>query len=384
MKIILAPDSFKESLSSIGVVEAMERGIRRIASQAVIDKIPLADGGEGTLEALIASTSGSIRPMRVTGPMGEKTDAFFGLLGDGKTGVVEMASASGLMLVPKGERNPMTATSFGTGELLRAALERSLRKIIVCIGGSATSDCGTGMIQALGAKFYRKDASEISEPMNGGLMGEASRIDTSGLLPGLLKSLVLVACDVQNPLLGQTGAVRMYSRQKGADEKQLDLLETNMEHMAGVFEKEADKPIRNIPGTGAAGGLAVPLIAFAKAELQSGIRLVLEACGFAERIRKADLILTGEGCVDQQTAFGKTIRGVAAEARKQSVPVVALAGSIEKGAENLYDLGLTSMFSICTCPMALEQSIQNAASLIEDTAERVVRLFMTNCNNSRH
>ena len=375
MKIVVAPDSFKDSLSAVQACEAIERGIRKGIPRADIVKIPLADGGEGTLEALVNSTGGTTVSLRVTGPLGNPLNARFGILGDGDTAVVEMAQASGLMLVPTADRNPVLTTSYGTGELIRAALERSSRRIIVCIGGSATTDCGTGMAQALGIRFLRTDGTEISTPMCGGLMAEAERIDVSGMHPAVPKTKFLVACDVQNPLLGEKGAVMVYSRQKGADDGQLALLENNMRHLIGIVEKTVNRSLRDIPGTGAAGGLAVPLIAFANAELRSGIRLVLEASRFPERIQGADLILTGEGQVDGQTAFGKTIRGVADEAGRQSIPVVVLAGSIKSGAETLYTHGVVSMFSICSGPMTLDQAVRNAGPLIEDAAERIIRLY---------
>ena len=377
MKIVLAPDSFKDSLPAAEICKAMERGVRRVLPSAQTEALPLADGGEGTLDALTASTGGTAFPVRTTGPLGEAVDSRFAVLGDGKTAVVEMANASGLMLVPVKRRNPLAATSYGTGELIRAAVGRGPKKIIVCIGGSATSDCGTGMAQALGIRFFRADGTEIGGPLNGSSMGEAERLDASGLDSRMRNVEIVVACDVQNPLLGENGAVMVYSRQKGANDGQMAVLEKNMERIIGVVEKASRRSIRKLPGTGAAGGLAVPLIAFAGARLVPGIRLVLEAVRFSARIRDADLILTGEGKIDGQTLHGKTVRGVAEEGKKQNKPVIALAGCVEKGAEALHAIGVTSMFPICPGPVPLQHALQNAGEFVADTTERVIRLFIS-------
>jgi glycerate kinase len=377
LKIVLAPDSFKDCLSAAEVCGFMAQGIRRLLPDADVDLLPVADGGEGTLDALSAATGGKTMPVRVTGPLGTPVDSRFAVLGDGRTAVVEMAAASGLMLVPKEKRNPLRTTTYGTGELIRSALDFGAVSLIVCAGGSATTDCGTGMAQALGIRFFRMDEREIREPMTGAAMGEAAFMDASGLHHGALGAQIRVACDVKSPLLGPAGAAMLYSRQKGADEEQAALLERNMEKIAGLIEKTAGRPLRGIPGTGAAGGLALPLIAFAGAELRSGIDLVLKAAGFSERILGADMILTGEGKVDGQTLNGKTVLGVAREAKKRGIPVAALAGVIEGGAEGLFDSGITHMESICPEGMSSDQCIGNAGQLIMDAAERFMRQWIS-------
>jgi len=373
MKIVVAPDSFKGSLSAAEICEAMERGIKRALPEAEVVKIPMADGGEGTVQALVSSTGGHLEKVTVVGPLGEPVEAAYGILGDGETAVIEMAAASGLPLVPVAKRNPVLTTTFGTGQLMRAALARGCRRLIVGIGGSATTDCGTGMAQALGVRFLRSDGSEITDYMCGGLMAEVASIDLSGRLPELLSATVTVACDVDNPLLGPRGAVMTYSRQKGATDEQLALLEANMTHFIAVAEKTIGRSVRDVPGAGAAGGLGAGLIAFANATLRPGVSIVLEASHFAERIKGASFVLTGEGKVDFQTAYGKTISGVAAEAKKQGIPVIVLAGAVEDRAENLYERGVASLFSTCPAPITLEEAMAQAAVLVEKGAERIVR-----------
>jgi len=375
MQIVLAPDSFKNSLSANDVCLAMELGIKKVVPTAKIRKIPMADGGEGTVQALVASTGGTLKKAKVTGPLGQPVTATFGILGDGKTAVIEMAEASGLPLVPPDKRNPLKTTTYGTGQLILEALKSGCQKFIIGIGGSATTDCGTGMAQALGIRFYRHDGSEIKDYMCGELMGKVAKIDLADV-PSLLKdSVIVAACDVENPLLGEHGVVMVYSRQKGATDEQLQILENNMAHIIGIIEKTIGKQIRHIPGSGAAGGLGAGLIAFANATLKPGIQIVLDACRFSKRIWGASLILTGEGKIDFQTAYGKTISGVLQEASRQSIPVIAIAGSIEEGAENLYQLGLTSMFSICSGPISLQEAMGKTSHLIETTTERIIRLW---------
>jgi glycerate kinase len=373
MKIVAAPDSFKGSLSAAEIGEAMEAGILKVFPAAEVVKIPMADGGEGTVSALVAATGGRLERVAVKGPLGETVEAGYGILGGQLTAVIEMAAASGLPLVPAGKRNPLKTTTFGTGQLMRAALEKGCRKLIIGIGGSATTDCGTGMAQALGVRFLRADGTAIDQPMCGELLAEVEKIDLTGLHPLVASSQITAACDVDNPLLGPRGAVRVYSRQKGANDQQLELLEKNMEHSIAVIEETLGRSIRTIPGTGAAGGLGAGLIAFAGATLQPGVELVLEASAFREKIRGAQLIFTGEGRVDFQTAFGKTISGVVKEAARQNIPVIVVAGSVRDEAENLYAAGVSSLFSICPGPMSKEQAMNNTPHLMAKAVERILR-----------
>lgn len=376
MKIVIAPDSFKDSLSALAACEAMARGVLKAAPHAEIVRMPIADGGEGTVRTLVGAAGGRIETERVTGPLGEPVDAEYGVLGDGVTAIIEMAAASGLEKVPRDRRNPMRTTTFGTGELILGAAERGFRKLIVGIGGSATTDCGAGAAQALGVKFFRENGGEIREPMTGALMPEVFGVDVAGIPQGVLDSEILVACDVANVLLGERGAVYTYGRQKGASDGELVLLEKGMAHLIGLIERGTGRNVRGIPGTGAAGGIGAGLMAFFNACLTCGIDLILQACRFEEKIAGADLVLTGEGQVDAQTASGKAVLGMARIAKRHSVPVVVLAGRVEKGIERLYSEGVTSIFSICPGPMPLDRAMEEAGELIQDTAENVIRLFV--------
>jgi len=379
MKIVLAPDSFKGSLNAEEVCAALRTGLTRVVSDAEIVAVPMADGGEGTTEALIAATGGERLAVDATGPLpGDRprVTGTLGLLNGGRTAVLEMACVSGLPLVPEEKRDPLHTTSYGTGQLIRAALETGARHVIVGVGGSATCDLGAGMAQALGIRFLRADGREIVEPMTGALLAEVARVERSGLHAAVENSRIEVACDVDNPLLGPLGCAAVYGPQKGATPQVVALLETNLAHAAALIEQSVGRQFRDLPGGGAAGGLAAGLLAFLGAELRPGIDLVLQASGLAGKVRGADLLLTGEGRIDHQTAMGKTISGVARVGREAGVPVVAIVGAIGDGVENLYPLGVTSMFSLAPGPISLEQAMRDGGSLIADAAERVLRLFL--------
>ena len=380
MKIVLAPDSFKGSLNAKEVCEALRTGVTRVMPEAEIVAVPMADGGEGTTEALIAATGGRRLSVDATGPLPAdrpRVTGVIGLLNGGRTAVLEMASVSGLPLVPEDQRNPLRTTSYGTGELIRAALETGARHVIVGVGGSATCDLGAGMAQALGIKFLRADGGEILEPMTGALLAEVARVDRSGLHPAVEKSRIEVACDVDNPLLGPLGCAAVYGPQKGATPEVVAVLEKNLEHAVTVVEAATARQVRDEKGAGAAGGLAAGLLAFLGAELRPGIDLVLQASELGSKVRGADLLLTGEGRIDDQTAMGKTISGVARVAREAGVPVVAIVGAIGDGVENLYPLGVTSMFSLAPGPISLKEAMRDGGRLIANTAERVTRLFVS-------
>ena len=361
-------------MSAAEAADAIERGVLSVYSDATTIKIPMADGGEGTVDALVASTNGRIVEKEATNPLGVPIKGKYGILGDEKTAVIEMASVSGLPLVPENKRNPLNTTTYGTGELIADALNAGCRNLIIGIGGSATNDCGTGMAQALGIKFLRPNGTEITQPMCGGLLTEIEKIDTTQIHPAVTESFITVACDVDNPLLGQKGCAHVYAPQKGATPEIVEKLENDMQKFADVLENETGRNVRNYPGAGAAGGLGAGLMAFLKAELKPGIELVLKASDFAHRIKGADLILTGEGKLDYQTAYGKTISGICSVAKKQGIPVIAFAGTIEP-APNLYDMGLKSYFSICDGPKSLEQAMKDAPVLLENITERVMRIL---------
>jgi glycerate kinase len=374
MWVVIAPDKFKGSLTAWEAAEAMARGVIRAAPGASIDRVPMADGGEGTVEALVAATDGSYREARVTGPLGEPVVARFGLLGDGRTAALEMAAASGLVLVPFERRDPWIATTRGTGELLLAAIAAGARRVIVGIGGSATNDGGAGLGQALGYRLLDDEGREL-EP-GGGSLGRLARSDPSGRRPELNGVEVAVACDVTNPLCGPRGASAVYGPQKGATPAMVEALDANLAHLAAIVARDLGVDIRDLPGSGAAGGLGGGLVAFASGRLQPGVDLVIDAVDLARRLEGADLCLTGEGALDEQSAFGKTAVGVARLARSLGCPTLALAGTIGTGAEAVLDQGINAYFSICDGPMSLDQAIARAAALLERATEQAVRAYL--------
>lgn len=373
MRIVVAPDSFKGSLTALQVAEAVEEGIRRVVPDAEIIKVPMADGGEGTVQSLVDATGGRIVRRKVTGPLGEEVEAQFGILGDGVTAAIEMASASGLPLVPPDKRNPMVTTTYGTGELISAALDMGCRRFIIGIGGSATNDGGAGMAQALGVKLLDGEGRQI--PFGGGGLLKLERIDMSGLDPRIRGSKVVVACDVDNPLTGPRGAARVYSPQKGATPEMVELLDRALERFAEVIKRDLGKDVRDVPGAGAAGGLGAGLMAFLDAELRSGVDIVIEAVGLEGKMRGADLVVTGEGEIDSQTVFGKTPIGVAKLAKKFGIPVVAIAGGISDDASVVYRHGIDAMMSIVPGPISLDEAISRGAELVADASERLMRLI---------
>lgn len=372
MHIVIAPDSFKECLSATQVAIAISEGIKKIVPEAKIISIPMADGGEGTVEALVSATGGKIVNIPSLDPLNRPVQSFYGILGDGKTAVIEMAAASGIELISNEERNPLITTTYGTGLLLKAALDSGYTNIILGIGGSATNDGGAGMAQALGFGLHDKNGNSIGR--GGGSLGELHSITHSNVHPLLSEVNITVACDVKNPLLGASGATTVYGPQKGATSEMLEELEKNMAHFAGILQQEFGMNFADIPGSGASGGLGAGLLAFCKARLVSGFDLVAELTNLEKHIGQASLIFTGEGKIDSQTAFGKTISGVAKLAKKQQVPVVALAGRIEDDLTELYNQGVTSVFSIGNKPMSLEESKANAYQLLMATSEQIMRL----------
>ncbi len=376
MKIVVAPDSFKESLSAVLVAEAIERGVRRAAPDCRVEKIPVADGGEGTVEVLVGATGGGFVKETVTGPLGGAVVASYGILGhrSPKTAVIEMAAASGLPLVPSEKRNPLLATTYGTGELIRSALDRGAREIVIGIGGSATVDGGAGMAQALGARLLDSEGRDL--PFGGGALGQLTRIDMSRLDTRIASTKIEVACDVQNPLAGETGAAHVYGPQKGATPEMVLALDANLAHFAEIVARDLGVRIADMPGAGAAGGLGGGLVAFLGAHLRPGFDIVADIVRLDERLCGADLVITGEGRMDGQSIFGKAPVGVAGRAKKSGVPVVAIVGSLGEGWEKVLDHGIDACFSITQGPMSLAEAIARAPILIERTAEQVVRLFL--------
>lgn len=374
MKIVIAPDSFKESADAVTVADAIARGVRRAAPEAQIDTCPMADGGQGLVAAMVAATGGTTRTVEVAGPLFEPVQATFGLLGDRQTAVVEMAAASGLMLVPPPMRNPLRTTTYGTGQLILAALDLGVKRVIVGIGGSATNDGGAGMAQAIGVQFFDAKNNLLPAGLSGGQLDRIARIDVSRRDTRLNAVELLAACDVTNPLIGASGASAIYGPQKGATAEMVATLDANLSHLASLVECYLGKTIANLAGAGAAGGLGGGLVAFAGARLERGIELVIAATKLADRLRGADLCITGEGRLDSQSLYGKTAIGVSRLARSLKVPAIAIVGSaVEPGATQAKRECLDDYFVIRAPGMSLEESMRRTAELLEQTAERAIR-----------
>lgn len=371
--IVLAPDSFKESMTAQEACAAMERGIRKADPDITCIRAPMADGGEGTMQALVDGTGGTVYSAKVTGPLGHEVNASYGITGDGLTGVLEMASASGLELVPPAQRNPLLTTTYGTGQLIKACLDHGVDRLLIGIGGSATNDGGAGMVQALGGRLLDERGREIGR--GGGALAGLHVIDLTGLDPRLKRARVDVACDVVNPLCGENGASRVFGPQKGAGPEAAAQLDDGLRHYAAVIKAQLGRDIADVPGSGAAGGLGAGLMAFLGGRLNSGAGLVVEYTRLEEKIRRADMVWTGEGRIDAQTRYGKTPLGVAEAAKRHGRPVVAFAGMIGQGAEELYSHGIDAMFSIVPGAMALEEALTMGPVFLEQAAENAARLL---------
>ena len=374
LRVLVAPDSFKGSLTAPEAASAMARGVRRGWPGAAVVALPLADGGEGTAAALVQATGGRWFARRVTGPLGEPVDARWALLGDGRTAVIEMAAASGLLLVPPDRRRPLEATTFGTGELIRDALDHGCRRLLVAIGGSATTDGGTGMLAALGARFL--DAAGAPLPPGGGPLRRLARIDLGGLDPRLAETAIEVACDVDNPLTGPRGAARVYAPQKGATPEQVEALEAGLLRLADVAARPLGRDLRDEPGAGAAGGLGFALLAFLGARLRPGAELVMDAVGFDRHLERADLVLTGEGRTDAQTLAGKLVARVADRCRARGRPVVVISGAVDPAVEPaLRQRGVAALLAATPAPMPPDQAMARAAVHLEVAATTALRLL---------
>lgn len=371
--IVIAPDKFKGSLSALEAAEAMAEGVLRVLPQARLDLAPIADGGEGTVEALVKATGGRFLSALVMGPMLEPVTATYGLLGDGQTAVIEMASASGLVLVPRDQRDPAKANTRGVGELMLAAIDSGAKRLILGIGGSATNDGGAGMAQALGYRLFDDQGQDVGP---GGVeAGRVVRIDASNRDSRLDSIEILVACDVDNPLCGPRGASAVYGPQKGASPELVLELDQCLNRFAQIMEKDLNVAVRDLPGAGAAGGLGAGLVAFAHGKLQRGIELVLNAINLQQRLQNAQLCLTAEGSIDASTAHGKAIAGVAQAAQKAQCPVFAFAGRLGPGASDVHPLGVNACFSICPGPISEAQAIQQAPHLLANIVEQTLRVF---------
>jgi glycerate kinase len=368
MKIVVAPDSFKGSLTAVEVSDAIEQGIKEIFPQAEIVKIPMADGGDGTVQCLVNATGGEILKEKVTGPLGDEVLASYGILGDKKTAVIEMAEASGLTLVPENRRNPLITTTYGTGQLIKFALDQGCRKMIIGIGGSATNDGGAGMVQALGVELLDKDGEEIG--FGGGELKKVFRIDIKYLDNRLSETKVLIASDVSNPLCGPKGASWIYGPQKGATPEIIEELDESLAYFADIIKRDLNKDVKDIPGAGAAGGLGASLMAFLDAELRPGIEIIIEIVKLEQAIKGADLVITGEGKIDCQTIYGKAPIGVAKIAKKYNVPVVAIAAIIDDDADIVHQYGINTLIKISEPPMSLSEPKSKKVWLIKKSIKQ--------------
>lgn len=372
MKCIIATDSFKGSNTAERVCLAIKEGMVKIFPDSSYTIVPVADGGEGTTEAVLKVTGGTMQTTTVTGPLGEPLEAVWGLLPGGKA-VIEMASASGLPLVPEDKRNPLLTTTYGTGQLILAALDAGCTEILMGIGGSATNDCGAGMAQALGASLKNAAGEELG--YGGGSLADLASIDISELDPRLQGVTITVACDVTNPLCGPKGASAIYGPQKGATPEMVQTLDANLAHCAEIINRDLGVSIAELPGSGAAGGLGGGLVGFLGAELLPGIDAVLSIVAFDELAKEADLVITGEGKLDHQTVFGKVPAGVAAWTKKaKDIPVIAIVGDIGEGFEAVYDVGIDVVISTVNKAMPLSEAMARSRELLVETGERVARL----------
>ncbi|UQY43434.1 glycerate kinase [Erwinia sp. PK3-005] len=369
MKIVIAPDSYKESLSALQVASEIENGFRAIFPDAEYVKLPVADGGEGTVEAMVAATQGKIVRLRVTGPLGEPVEAFYGLSGDESCAFIEMAAASGLELVPPARRDPLVTTSWGTGELIANALDRGVQHFIIGIGGSATNDGGAGMVQALGARLLNAQDEQIG--YGGGALPQLARIDISQLDPRLRQCRFEVACDVTNPLTGDEGASAIFGPQKGATPALVTQLDNALAHYAKIIQRDLDIDVLHIPGGGAAGGMGAALHAFCQAELRRGIEIVTEALGLDALVKDATLVITGEGRIDSQTVHGKVPIGVAKVAKRYNKPVIGIAGSLTADVGVVHQHGLDAVYSVIYSICTLEEALDNAAQNVRMTARNI-------------
>jgi len=373
MKIVIAPDSYKESLSALVVATAIEQGFREIFPDAHYVKLPVADGGEGTVEAMVAATQGGIIKVRVTGPLGENVEGFYGLSGDEQSAFIEMAAASGLEMVAPSLRNPLKTTSWGTGELIRHALDAGVKHIIIGIGGSATNDGGAGMVQALGAKLL--DAEDNPIGMGGGELEKLARIDISELDTRLASCRIEVACDVTNPLTGKEGASAVFGPQKGATPEMIARLDDSLAHYAKIIARDLDIDVLNLEGGGAAGGMGAALYAFCGAELRQGIEIVTDALHLDNHVADADLVITGEGRIDSQTIHGKVPVGVAKVAKRYNKPVIGIAGSLTADVGVVHEHGIDAVFSVIYTVCTLEEALKNAEENVRMAARNIAAVL---------
>ena len=373
MKILIAPQSYKGSISAIKVAEAIKQGALNIFPDIKSLIIPVADGGDGTLETLVESTNGTIHNSNATGPLGNSIPVIWGTLGDSKTAIIEMARIAGLALVPQNKRNPYYTTSYGLGEIIKEALDLGYRKFIIGIGGSATNDGGAGMAQALGAKLTDENKKPID--LGGLALNEITKIDISGIDPRINESEILVACDVNNPLCGPNGASFIYGPQKGASPEMVKTLDDALYHFGSQLIRDTGINIMEIEGSGAAGGIGGGMVGFLNAKLKPGIEIVLDSLDFDKSLKNVDLVITGEGQIDFQTVFSKAPIGVAKHAKKYNIPVIAICGSLGENYQDVHSHGIDAVIPIIPKPMDLKKASDNAYELIKNTSEQIFRIL---------
>ena len=373
MKVVIAPQSFKGSISALDAARAMEQGVKRVFPDTETVLAPVADGGDGTLETLVEATEGDIRSATVTGPIGEPVEAEWGALGDGETAMIEMARTSGLALLSLDERDPLRATTYGLGEIIREALDAGFRSFIVGIGGSATNDGGAGMAQALGVRLLNESGNDL--PPGGAALAGLRKIDASGLDARAAASQFSVACDVSNPLTGPEGASAVYGPQKGATPELVEQLDGALGNFAEVVERDIGRSIDDVPGSGAAGGLGGGMMAFLDGSLRAGVDIVLDQVGLNEQLEGADLVITGEGQLDFQTVYHKAPIGVAWRAKERGIPVIAISGSLGPGFEDVHPEGIDAVASIVCAPMSLDEASTRSGELIADAAAEAMRFM---------
>ena len=374
---ILAPDSFKESMTAEQACFAMQRGIQKVIADAKFIHVPMADGGEGTVDALVAARNGRKVAIEVSGPLThQRIQTYFGLIENDQTAVIEMAMANGIHLIEKSQRNPLITSTLGTGEMIKAALDLGVSKIIIGLGGSVTNDAGAGMAQALGAKFLDQHDNDVA--LGGGQLNQIQRIDISNLDSRLKNIDIIIASDVNNPLCGENGASAVFAPQKGASTKMVEILDQNLQYFSELVESTLNLQKQDVAGAGAAGGLGFGLMALAGATIRSGVEIVIEETKLAEKIAQADYVFTGEGGIDFQTKFGKTPFGVAQVAKRLNKPAIAFSGYIGEGIEELYDEGFTAIFGIVEGVCDLQTALRNGEKNLERTCENVVRILSMN------
>ncbi|MBO3062610.1 glycerate kinase [Mammaliicoccus fleurettii] len=373
MKVLIAPDSFKGSSDALTVAHAMQNGILKVDSKSETVIIPMADGGEGTMINLVQATNGTVVTANSVDPLGRQMESKYGISGDGKTAIIELATSSGIDLLNAEELNPLKTTTYGTGMLIKDALERNIKHFIICLGGSATNDAGVGLLQALGFRFLDKNGLDIN--LGGQYIKDIVTIDDSNVMSLMKEANFEIACDVTNPLIGTNGASYIFGPQKGASVEAVKILDNAIEQFANIIEQQKNLSIHQIEGAGAAGGTAGSMLAFLNANLKRGIELVIDFVELNEMLKQEnfDLIITGEGKIDGQTAGGKVISGMCQKAHEYGIPIIALGGSVEGNLSELYNQGLTAAYSITNGPMNLEEAMQNSSCLIEQQTEQIFR-----------